>query len=73
MREFKMKYTEEQISMMLAHADPVTAASIRARLQFIESLRVLTESLEESNRVIGGIVDDMCRSAEELKEAIDKL
>ena len=58
---------------MLAYADPDTAAIIRARLQFIESLRMLTESLEESNRVIGGIIDDMSRSVDELEETINKL
>ena len=68
-----MELTREQISRMLANADPDTAASIRARLQFIESLRMLTESLEESGRVIRGLVDDMSRSADELAEAINKL
>ena len=57
---------------MLVNADPDTAAIIRVRLQFIESLRMLTESLEESNRVIGGIVDDMSRSVDELEETINK-
>ena len=68
-----MKYTEEQISQLLDHADQETATLIRAQLNLMESMRVLTESLEESNRVIGGIVDDMARSADELKEAMDRL
>lgn len=68
-----MKYTEEQISMALANADPVTAASIRARLILIHSLESLTTELRNSSEVIGGIIDDMSRSAAELKEAIDKL
>ena len=68
-----MEFIREQISQLLVNADPDTAAVIRARLQFIESLRMLTESLEESNRVIGGIIDDMSRSVDELEETINKL
>jgi len=68
-----MKYTEEQIAQVLANADPVTAASIRARLILIHSLETLTTELRNSNDVIGGIIDDMSRSANELKEAVDKL
>jgi hypothetical protein len=68
-----MKYTQEQIAQVLAYADPVTAASIRARLILIHSLETLTTELRNSNEVIGGIIDDMSRSTAELKEAVDKL
>ena len=68
-----MRHTEEQISMALANADPVTAASIRARLNLIHSLESLATELRNSGQVIGGIIDDMSRSAEELKEAIDRI
>lgn len=68
-----MRYTEEQISMALAHADPVTAASIRARLILIHSLESLAAELRNSREVIGGITDDMVRSAAELKEALDRI
>lgn len=68
-----MKYTEEQISQLLTYADPVTAASIRARLILIHSLETLTTELRNSSEVIGGIIDDMSRSAAELKAAVDRL
>ena len=68
-----MRYTEEQISRILASADPDTAESIRSLLNLIGSLRTLAGSLQESARVIGGITDDMARSAEELKAAIDRI
>lgn len=68
-----MEIDEQKLALALAHADPVTAASIRARLILIQSLGKMTGELRHSREVIGGIIDDMSRNANELKEAIDKL
>ena len=47
-----MEFTREQISQMLADADPDTAALIRARLNMIESLRKLTGALDRSSEAM---------------------
>ena len=57
-----MKYTEEQISQLLEHADPDTAALIRVRLNLIESLRILSTELrniQNSNEALRETADDM--------------
>lgn len=47
-----MEFTREQISQMLADAEPDTAALIRARLNMIESLRMLTGALDRSSEAM---------------------
>lgn len=47
-----MEFTREQISQMLADAEPDTAALIRARLNLIESLRMLTGALDRSSEAM---------------------
>ena len=63
-----MEFTREQISMMLAHADPDTAALIRARLSLIESLRMLTSALDRSSEVMR----EMTEAATRMSEALDR-
>ena len=47
-----MEFTREQISQMLVNADPDTAALIRARLNLIESLRMLAGALDRSSEAL---------------------
>ena len=71
--DMEIKYTEEEITRLLAYADPGTAAAITARLKLIGALKALEISLREQREVIGGIVDDMKDSCDRLSEAVNKL
>lgn len=63
-----MEFTREQISMMLANADPDTAALIRARLKLIESLRKLTSAFDRSSEAMR----EMTEAAARMSEALDR-
>ena len=63
-----MEFTREQISQMLADADPDTAALIRARLSLIESLRMLTSALDRSSEAMR----EMTEAAARMSEALDR-
>ena len=62
-----MEFTREQISMMLAHAEPDTAAIIRARLNQIESLRMLTGALDRSSEAMREMTEAATRMSEALE------
>ena len=63
-----MELTREQISQMLAHADPDTAAIIRARLNLTESLRMLTGALDRTSEAMR----EMTEAATRMSEALDR-
>lgn len=53
---------------MLMNTDPDTAALIRARLNLIESLRMLTGALDRS----GEAMHEMTEAAARMSEALDR-
>lgn len=63
-----MEFTREQISQMLADAEPDTAALIRARLNMIESLRMLTGALDRSSEAMR----EMTEAATRISGALDR-